>query len=202
MLTTQRKISEQILRRLKKYSDDTDLDEREITLAVHQSLASIVRNRYFQSKVDETGEVDGSLYYTIKNLEVLKDDEGYYVEVPSSAIALPFGIDIAKLGSGGSSYIEVPLRFNDMYKGREASMLAGNIGFYRSGLNLYLVNVTSINNPTKLSITMLLPFSTLNEDDDMNLPSDMVDEVVEVVYKKFLTTLQFPTDNINDSKDN
>ena len=204
MLTTQRKIAEQILRRLKKFTDESDIDERELMIATHQSLASIVRNRYFQGKQDETGEVDGSLYYTIHNNEVLEDDNiGYHIKTPSSAIALPFGIDISRVWSmKGRGFIEVPKNFNDMYYNMETSMLAGLIGFYRSGNDLVFVNMTNINKPEKISITMLLPFGSLDEDDEMTIPADMVDEVIETVFVKYAKSLQIPTDETNDSNDN
>ena len=204
MLTTKRKIAEQILRRLKKFTDESDIDERELMIATHQSLSTIVRNRYFQGKQDETGEVDGSLYYTIHNNEILEDDNiGYHIKTPSSAIALPFGIDISRVWTKkGRGFIEVPKNFNDMYYTMETSMLAGLIGFYRIGTDLIFVNMTDVNKPEKVSITLLLPFGSLDEDDEMSLPADMVDEITEIVFIKFAKTLQIPTDEKNDSNDN
>jgi len=205
MLTSQVKIAEQINRRLRNYSDEVDFDEREIILAVHQSLATLVRNRYFMSKADETGEVDGSLYYTIHSNEVQKDSNTgeYYIQTPSSAISLPFGIDIQKVGNPkGNSYIEVPRGFNDMYRDMEASMLGGNIGFYRNGSRLVFTNMDYSNKPEFVSVTMLLPFGNLDEEDEISLPVDMIDEIVEIVFSKFANTSQFPADEINDSNDN
>lgn len=205
MLTSQVKIAEQINRRLRNYSDENDFDEREIILAVHQSLASVVRNRYFQSKTDETGEVDGSLYYTIHNNEVKQDSmtDEYYIETPSSAIALPFGIDIQRVGKPkGYSYIEVPRGFNDAFRGMEASNLAGNIGFYRNGKNIVFTNMSVTNKPENVSITLLLPFGNLDEEDEISLPLDMIDEIVEVVFSKFANTSQIQSDEVNDSNDN
>ena len=205
MLTTQRKIAEQILRRLKKFTDESDIDERELMIATHQSLASIVRNRYFQGKADETGEVDGSLIYTIHNNDVLMDADSdmYYIKTPSSAISLPFGIDIRRVGvKKGRGYIEVPNGFLDMHYDMESSMLGGNIGFYREGVNLFFVNMDNSNKPEKLSVTLVLPFGSLDEDDEMSIPSDMVDEVIEIVFMKYAKSLQIPTDEVNDSNDN
>jgi hypothetical protein len=205
MKTTQRKISEQILRRLRGYTDETSIDERELQVATHQSLSSIVRNRYFQGKADETGEVDGTLHFTIHKNNVLKDEntDEYYINTPSSAVSLPFGIDIRRVWSKkGKGYIEVPGGFNDLYAGMEASMLGGNIGFYRLGGNLVFVNMNNANKPNEVSVTMLLPFGNLDEDDEINIPSDMVDEVIEIVFSKFAKTLQIPIDEVNDTKDN
>lgn len=204
MLTNQRKIAEQILRRLRKYSDESSFDEREIMISVHQSLSTIVRNRYFQGKQDETGEIDGSLFFTIHNNEILDDENiGYYIKIPSSSIALPFGIDISRIWTKkGRGFIEVPTNFNDMYYNMEASMLSGLIGFFRTGNDLIFVNMTAINKPEKVSVTMLLPFGSLDEDADISIPSDMVDEVIEIVMVKYGKSLSLPKDEINDSNDN
>ena len=205
MLTTQRKIAEQIKRRLKKFTDESDVDERELMLSVHQSLASIVRNRYFAGKQDESAEVDGSLFYTIHNNEILVDDntDEFYIKTPSSAIALPFGVDIRRVWSkGGKGYVEVPAGFQDLHYGLNSSMLGGNIGFRREGVNLFFVNMDNSNKPDKLSVTLLLPFGSLDEDDEMSLPVDMIDEVVEIVFMKYGKTEQLPTDETNDSNDN
>lgn len=205
MLTSQRKIAEQIARRLKKYSDESDIDERELILAVHQALSSLVRARYFYGKQDETAEVDGSLIYTIHNNTVHFDADAdmYYIETPSSAISLPFGVDIRRVGiKKGRSYIEVPNGFMDMHYNLESSTLGGNIGFYREGRNLFFVNMDNSNKPEKLSVTLILPFGSLDEDDDMSLPSDMVDEVIENVFLKYAKSSQIKTDETNDSNDN
>jgi len=204
MITTQRQISEQILRRLRGVTDETSFDEREIQLAVKQTLASIVRNRYFQGKQTETGEVDGSLFFTLEENKVLKDRLGrFYIETPSSSIALPFGVDIRKLWkTGGSSFIEVPIGFLDLYEGNDAYLLAGKSGFFREGNKIILVNVSEINNPKKLNITMLLPFDRLDEDDSVTVPADMVDEAIEIVAAKFANTSQLKQDETNDSNAN
>lgn len=205
MLTTQRRIAEQIARRLKKFTDESDVDERELIISVHQSLASIVRNRYFAGKQDESAEVDGSLLYTIHNNMVMKDvdTDYYYIQTPSSAIALPFGVDIRRVWSkGGRGFIEVPNGFNDMHDGMESSMLGGNTGFYREGRNLFFVNMDASNKPGKLSVTLLLPFGSLDDDDEMSLPSDMIDEVIEIVFMKYAKSLGIKTDETNDSNDN
>lgn len=204
MVTTQRQISEQILRRLRQVTDDSSIDEREIQLAVKQSLSTVVRNRYFQGKQTETGEVDGSLFFTIKDNDVLKDDLGrFYTETPSNSIALPFGIDISRVWkTGGKGFTEVPIGFLDLYEGSDAYLLAGNIGFFREGNKLILVNVSNMNKPDKLNITMLLPLERLDEDDTISVPTDMIDEVIEIVFAKYANTTQIKQDETNDTNDN
>jgi len=48
-MTSKSKIAEQILRRLAKYSDEASVDERELMLSIHQSLATILRKSIIQT---------------------------------------------------------------------------------------------------------------------------------------------------------
>ena len=91
MLTSLSKISEQILLRLNKDDDDKNLDEREIALAVHQSLATVLLARYYENKQKDSYDSDGSLYYPIHENELKKDSvtDAYYIKTPSTTITLP-----------------------------------------------------------------------------------------------------------------
>jgi len=204
MLTNISKISEQILLRLNKNDDDRNLSEREVGLAVHQSLATVLLNRYYQNKTTESYDHDGSLYYPIHKNVVKQDPvtDYYYIRVPSSTISLPFGTDISRVGSAkGRGYIETPMGFLDLYADFESSDLEGNIGYYRQGANIYFVNMDSRNKPKEVSVTMVLPIDKLGEDGMLNIPADMVDTVVETVLTKFAKSEQLPDDEVNNSID-
>jgi hypothetical protein len=202
MLTSKSKISELILRRLRKYTDDADFDERELMLSVHQSLGSLIRNRFYESKNTESQEVDGSLYYTVSDNSVLEDGSKYYTSLPSTTISLPFGVEIKRIGTKeGRGYTPVQNGFNDLFDGLASSCLEGRIGFYKEGGRVYFTNMDSSNNPSSVEITMVLPMDNLNEDDEINIPADMVEQVVEVVVAKYTNTLGIPSDDINNSID-
>ena len=158
MLTTKYKISEQIVRRLRKYSIDSDIDEREVMLALHQSMGSLIRNRLFESKGMESQEVDGSLYYTKRDITVEKEGKRYFIKLPSTTISLPFGVEIKRLGtSDGRGFVPVPNGFMDLHDNLPSSALEGIIGYYKEGVNAYFVNVSASNNPKLVDLTMLLP---------------------------------------------
>ena len=204
MLTTQAKISEQILRRIRQATSDAEVDERELMLAVHQRLGVVVRNRLFESKGVESQEVDGSFYYPIYDVSVLKNAKGrYYVKLPSTTISLPFGVDIKRVGTDdGSGFVPVQNGFNDLFRGLASSSLEGQIGYFKSGTNLMFVNMNASNSPNAVNIEMVLPFGALDEDDEINIPADVVGEIVDGIFVDFARTLQIPSDEINNSIDN
>ena len=204
MLTTQAKIAEQISLRLRQNTSDASIDDRELMLAIHQRLGIIVRNRLYESKGIESQEVDGSFYYPVDNVSVLKNAKGkYYAKLPSTTISLPFGVEIKRVGTDdGIGFVPVPNGFNDLYKGLASSTLEGQIGYFKSGTNLMFSNMDSTNNPDSINIEMVLPFDHLDEDDEINIPADVLAEIVDGVFVDFARTLQIPTDEINNSIDN
>ena len=61
--------------------------------------------------------------------------------------------------------------------------------------------MNSSNNPDTVDLVLALPFESLDEDDEINIPSDMLDEVIERVVMKFVRTEQIPSDDTNNSID-
>lgn len=204
MLTSKSKIAEQILRRLSQYTDESSVDERELMLSIHQTLASLLRVRFFESKNIDFQEVDGSVYYTISDNSVLEDKSRgiYYTNVPSSTISLPYGVDIKRVGTPqGVGFIPTQNGFSDLYNGLASSSLESQTGYYREGARIYFINMDVTNLPENVNITMTLPLDAIDEDDELNIPADMVGEVVEQVFEKYAITLNIPNDEENNSID-
>jgi hypothetical protein len=203
-MTSKSKIAEQILRRLAKYSDEASVDERELMLSIHQSLASLLRVRFFESKNIDFQEVDGSVYYTINDNLVLQDNikKEYYTNIPSSTISLPYGVDLKRVGTPqGRGFVEAQNGFKDLYAGLASCSLENNTGYYREGSRLYFINMDVTNLPENVSITMTLPLDKIDEDDELNIPADMVEQVVEQVFEKYVKTSSIPADEENNSID-
>jgi hypothetical protein len=202
MATSKSAIAEQIIRQISKYTDESDIDEREIMLSVHQVLGSLVRLRFFESKNTEAQEVDGTMYYPVDDISVLTKGKKYYIEMPSTSISLPFGVDIKRVGTEeGRGFIPTQNGFDDLYAGLESSSLEGFIGYYKQGNKLFFVNMDSSNNPETVNLVLALPFESLDEDDEINIPSDMLEEVIERVVLKFARTITIPSDDTNNSID-
>lgn len=199
-MTSKEKIAEQTLRQLSQYTDESSIDERELMLAIHQSLGTLVRLRFFEAKNTESQEVDGAIYYSVDENPVLKKGKKYYINMPSTSISLPFGVDIKRVGTEeGRGFIPAPNGFNDLHSGLLSSSLEGRIGYYKEGAKLIFINMNSLNNPESVDLVLALPFDSLEEDEEINIPSDMLDEVIERVVLKFARTLGIPEDEINNS---
>lgn len=204
MLTSKEKIAEQILRKLRKYSVDSDIDSRELMLSVHETLAAIIRVRLFETKGQESQEVDGSFYYPINDISVLKNTASghYYINLPSTSISLPFGVDFKRVGTAqGKGFIPVPNGFNDLHDSLPSMSLETQIGYYKSGGTLEFVNMTASSKPDTINIIMAIPFDALEEDDEINIPADLRGQVIDSVFKQFSGTLQMPGDDVSNTMD-
>ncbi len=97
MLTSKAKIAEQVQRKLRKYSIDKDIDDRDIMISTHQIISELIRNRYYETKGIESQEVSGTLYYKISDIKVKQNDaDEYYIDTPSTTVELPFGVEIKR----------------------------------------------------------------------------------------------------------
>jgi hypothetical protein len=203
MLTSQAKIAEQISLKLRESSSDASIDDRELMLSIHQRLSELIRNQLYETKGNEVQEVDGSLYYPIYDIPVLRNEKGrYYAKMPSTGISLPFGVDIKRIGTDdGLGFIPTQNGFNDLYKGLAASSLESQIGYFKSGVNIMFANMNASNNPDKINMELVVPFGSLDEDDEINIPTDIISKVVDIVFSDFIKTLKIPVDEVNNSID-
>lgn len=191
-MTTKYRIAEQILLELNKRSYDSAITMQQVMLKVNQSLAYLVRMRYFASKQSDTEELDGSLIFTFKDVSVTKDadrDE-YYTELPATTMSLPNGIGIRSVIPKGSKreYRPVTNGFSGLYEGMISSKLEGSVGYYQENEKLFFVNMDSTNNPEYVLMKIVLPLDGIDEDASLNIPMDMQEEVISYVVQKYMAT--------------
>ena len=189
-MATKRSLAEQILLLLSKNSSDSEIDEREIIIAVEQTLANVIRIRYFESKAEDVGEVNGALMSAFRNVPVTKDSElcSYYSELPAKTIDLPHGIDINKVApmyEVSNSYVEVPTGFDTLYGDLQSQALSGRIGFYREGNRIYYVNMGYNEAPNSVYIRMVAGINSLPADRELNIPADMEAQVIQFVLQMY-----------------
>jgi len=195
-------LAEQILRILGARSDDAELDERDIKLNIKQSLAYVVRNRYFMSKQDDVAEIDGSLMSIFKGVTVSKDDEDTYcATLPCDPMSLPYGggIIVSPTGDKKTKYKLLPFNFCDLYRGLDSARLENNTGYYIEGNKVYFVNMSDCNDVPSVRFGMLIGVDNLNEDKDFLIPADMEFEVMREVLQIY--GAWSPEDVTNNSED-
>lgn len=196
-------ISEQIMLILGKRGEDSDVDVREIRLAVRQSAAQAVRMRWFEGKnTDGFGEVDGSLVSKFDNEPVVMDGEEFYTTMPANPVDIPGGVGIrsvAPMKGLKQPYRPVPNGFCGLHEGLESFSLEGRIGFFLDGDRIYYVGMSEDNKPDNVRISMVLGIDSLEDDQEINIPSDMQGDIINYVVQLYSAYKQ--DDDSNDSTD-
>lgn len=207
-LTSKERMAEQVLNELNKRNLDSNIEYGDVFVRLSQELGRVIFNRFVATKADEIGEVDGSLYYTFtgegNGITVQQDPVmGYwYFNLPASTTAMFYGMGIksvAALKSPLKPYKPVVNGFNDLFNGLDAQGLEGTIGYYTEKDRVIFVNVTAINSPVSVIVTMLAPLDGIAEDEIINIPSDIQGEVVDRVIQYFAPMP--PKDLVNDRVD-
>ena len=205
-MTTKYRIAEQVQLALNKRSSDSDITIQEIMLKVNQGLSYLARNRYFVSKQTDVEEIDGSLIYSFKNIEVEQDNDTteYYITVPATTMSFPYGLGIRQVSPMKNpkyNYRPVGNGFNGLYEGMISSNLEGSIGYYQENDKLVFVNMDGTNNPDKMLLKLVLPLDGIDDDAPLNIPMDMQDECIRYIVAQYLQTPQkdTSTDNVDQA---
>lgn len=208
-LTSKERLAEQVTNRLNKMNLDSNVKYGDAILNVTQNLATIVRQRFFITKADEVADIDGSYFFTFKNIAVLYDEQmkHYYITPPATTMELLHGAGIkavAPMKDPANSYKPVPYGFNDLFNGLEAKLLEGCIGYQPEGdaelgAKIIFINMDGSNNPDKVLITMAVPFDGIGDEVILNIPMDIQKEVVDMTVAGYINLL--PKDVTNDRID-
>lgn len=193
-------ISEQIMRILGRRTDDSDLDKREIILAVSQSASEILRIRNLQAKQDPDSVMSSSesLIKTYKNIEVKQDTDcgDFYIDSPENVQDMPNGQGIkliAPMSCPNDGYIPFSNSFQTLY-GDLDILCAMGVGYYVDGNKIRFAGMTTSNNPSKVLIRL-----AGNVDEDTDIPTDMQSEVIRSVLSIYMNFQ--PQDETNDQID-
>jgi len=203
-LSTKASIAEQIKRIIGKSTADARLDEREIMINVEQTLAYLIRTRYFLSKRDDVPEIHGGLISSFKDVSVKydEDEEKYFFVVPSKTVDIPHGYGIKSVSPSTEpqeNYIEVNNGFGSLYSGSGALKISGKIGFYRQGQRIYFQNMKKTEKPDTIIFRAVLGIGSLGKHDRLDIPADMEKECVDYVVQ--LYSNYQPSDDAADNVD-
>ncbi len=206
--TSKERMAEQVLNELNKRNFDSDIEYGDVFARLSQELSRVIFDRFVATKADSAGEVDGALYYTFSNegqgipVEYDTNLNYWYFVLPASTTAMFYGMGIksvAALGSPNKPYRPVMNGFNDLFDGLDAQSLEGRVGYYTEKDRAIFVNVSALNSPTSVIVTMLAPLDGIAEDEQINIPLDIQGEAIDRVIAHFAPMP--PKDLINDRVD-
>jgi len=196
------RIAEQVRRILGKRDADSDIDERELQLAVRQAISYIVRMRFWESKGQDYPEVPESLIMTYQNLKIESDALGLFTTLPSRVIDLPYGMGIKLVAAQSNpqcGFFRQPNGFNSISCGLESNCVPGQNYYFQDGNKLRYPNLGHEDNPGEIFIRLVAPAEDIENEDELQIPPDMESDVLDrvlAVYGAFR-----PQDEVNDQDD-
>ena len=206
MATTKIKISEQILRLINSgnINNDSDIDIREIILAVEQERDRLVRLRLFESL--QIGEmiVAGDVISSFNNVLIKYDSvkEMLYSDLPGNPLSLPndYGVwQVSYQTNQKNAFIRMPNGAMGLYNGLISSALGGREGFFVEGNKIYYNDNVSDCCGHKVLIKMVLNSGSIADDVAFPIPADIQGEVIRNILTLYGATLQVPHDEQNDN---
>lgn len=150
--------------------------------------ASLAKKEWYENKADGVSEVDGNFLYTFGKSsplvpEVDSDTELYYITIPSAYLRLPHEMGINTVSfMKEQNYPFVRVASMGLWNNLKANVFKQT--YMVEGNRLYFPKMTSVNKGNIL-LKMAIALDTADVDQQLNIPPNMVDEIVNIVVAKY-----------------
>ena len=150
--------------------------------------ASMSKKEWYENKADGVSEVDGTFIYTFGKSsplvqEVDTDKDLYYITIPSSYLRLPHEMGINSVSfMKEQNYPFVRITSTGLWNNLKSNVFKQT--YMVEGNRLYFPKMTSVNKGNIL-LKMAIALDTADVDQQLNIPPNMVDEIVNIVVAKY-----------------
>ena len=98
------------------------------------------------------------------------------------------------------AFKRVPSDFLVSSYGTGSATLQTNKGFWVENTRVYYVNVDAASNITEVLMRLAGSLDGIDDDDDINMPPDIQNQIVQGVYNIYRPMQMTPQDTIDDNK--
>lgn len=150
--------------------------------------ASMAKKEWYENKADGVSEVDGTFIYTFGKSsplvpEVDADTDLYYITIPSSYLRLPHEMGINNVSfMKEQNFPFVRITSTGLWNNLKSNVFKQT--YMVEGNRLYFPKMTSVNKGNIL-LKMAIALDTADVDQQLNIPPNMVDEIVNIVVAKY-----------------
>lgn len=203
-MITLKVIAEQVKRILEggDPSDDSQLDIREVGLAVQQ-----VRNEIISIKIENAINkgrltLDGAYLTLFPNISIQYDSDRdvYYSDIPFQYASLPHDMGIyrvALMQDRFNDFIRIPSGGAFMFNSMETLRESNDKLYELKGSRIEYIDVNLDNKKVLIEAVALV--DDFEEDDDIGMPADIQASVVSRVVELLSIQKQTPQDKVNDN---
>jgi len=168
---------------------------QELVQASKNAYATAVKNSWYEGKNDGVSELNGSFVYTFKDIKPILDIEldMYYIVVPSSFIGLPhnMGINLVSFMKGqDKTFAMLGTGVYGMISNLKSFALGGRQAYYIEGTRMYFPKMKKTDIEIKgetrgILLKMAIALDDVDVDEQLNIPSNIQDEIVTLVVNKY-----------------
>ena len=185
-------------------NSDVQVTKEELETYVDQCFGKYIVASYYENRnADGENNVNGTFIYSfVENVKYDKQRCKHYAPISSSYVNLPNGMGLYSVSPVQDEFNTfVPLRtdFLALTRGTLVANLEGNKGYYIENTRIYLHNLDTAAIPEKLLIKLVGGIQSDSQEDNIDLPLNMQEEIINLVVQMYYTMRQTPQDVLTDN---
>lgn len=183
---------------------DSQFTFPQMVIAVGQARDNRVRSYFWENKKLGEADIDGAFIKDYDNIDVTLDTvkNMYYSELPAQVVGIANDMGVYQILwqlDQTTNFVRVPNGFMALTKGLEVFNMQGKSTFFREGTRVYYPNLKKKKGVKTVLMKLLPSASSLTEEDYSYMPSEMEQEVIEMVVKLYSTQQAIANDTGNDN---
>jgi len=185
-------------------TSDIQITFNQMVIAVGQARDNRARTVFWENKRLGEGDIDASFIKDYDNVVVSLDDTKklYYSELPAQVLGIANDMGVYQIlwqEDQSSAFTRVPNGFTSLTRGLAVANMQGKPTFFREGTRVYYPNLKKKKGVKSVLMKLLPSASSLTEDDFCYMPSEMEQDVIQMVVQLYSNQQQVMNDVGNDN---
>lgn len=185
-------------------TSDSQLTFPQMVIAVGQARDNRIRTYFWENKRLGEGDIDAAFIKDYNDIDVSLDatKNMYYSDLPAQIVGIANDLGVYQILwqlDQTSNFTRIPNGFLSLTKGLEVSEMQGKNTFFREGTRVYYPRLKKKQGVKQVLMKLVPSASSLTEDDYSYMPSELEQEVIEMVVRLYSTQQQIAQDTGNDN---
>jgi hypothetical protein len=183
---------------------DSQLTFPQMVIAVGQARDNRIRSYFWENKRLGETDIDASFIKDYDNIPVSLDavKNMYYSNLPAQIVGIANDLGVYQILwqlDQTTNFVRIPNGFMSLTKGLDVANMQGRNTFFREGTRVYYPVLKKKQGIKSVLMKLIPSASSLTEDDYSYMPSELEQEVIEMVVRLYSTQQQIASDTGNDN---